>query len=401
MKVLLIDVNCKNSSTGKIVYDLYTRLRQDGHRCAICYGRGAQVDEEDIYKFGLDWETNLHAGLARLTGLNGCFSAFSTDRLLRFLEAFQPDVVHIHELHAYFVNIGPVLRYLKKKNIPVVWTFHCAYMYTGKCGVPFDCQKWQTGCKGCPRVQDYPKSLLLDFAAPMLRWKRKLLQDLNFTVVTPSCFLADQVKKSFLQDKPIRIIPNGIDTQSVFYPRVQQQCDALRQQYGLANKKVILSVAPGIMTEQKGGQTVLALSKNFVGENVHFVLIGAEENDTPAPNVTMLKRTADQQELSLWYSAADVFLICSQYENFPTTCLEAMCCGTPVVGLDNGGTKETVPAPYGLFVNSKDMQVLKEAVLTQMEEKANAATIACTGAALYDKDVMYRAYLALYEKESQ
>lgn len=401
MKVLLIDVNCKNSSTGKIVYDLYTRLRQDGHRCAICYGRGPRVDGQDVYKFGLDWETNLHAGIARLTGLNGCFSPFSTGRMLRFMEDFQPDVVHIHELHAYFVNIGPVLRYLKRKNIPVVWTFHCAYMYTGKCGVPFECEKWRTDCKGCPRVQDYPKSLLFDFAAPMLRWKKKLLQDLNFTVVTPSHFLGSQVQKSFLRNKPLQIIPNGIDTKNTFYPRSTEQCHVLRQRCGLQDKKLMLSVAPGIMTEQKGGGIVLSLSESFVGENVHFVLIGAKEDAALAPNVTVLKRTADQKELALWYSTADVFLICSQYENFPTTCLEAMCCGTPVAGFDNGGTGETVPEPYGKFVRPGDMQALKEAVLAQMVKKADAEAIATTGAAMYDKDVMYRAYLELYQKEKQ
>ena len=109
MRVLLIDVNCKNSSTGKIVYDLYQGLVANGHDAAVCYGRGPLIEEDNIYKFGLDWETNIHAGLARITGLNGCFSPFSTKRLIAFMEKFKPDVVHIHELHAYFVNIAPVI----------------------------------------------------------------------------------------------------------------------------------------------------------------------------------------------------------------------------------------------------------------------------------------------------
>lgn len=392
MKVLLIDVNCKGSSTGKIVYDLYCRLRQDGHRAAICYGRGPLVQEEDIYKFGLDPETNIHAGLARLTGLNGCFSPLSTGRLIRFIENFQPDVVHIHELHAYFVNLAPLLGYLKKKRIPIIWTFHCAYMYTGRCGVPGTCQGWQTGCKRCPHIREYPKSLFFDFAAPMLRQKKKLLQALAFTIVTPSRFLGQQVKSSFLADKPCHFVPNGIDATGVFYPRSQAECAVLRERYGLTGKQVVLSVAPDILSDQKGGKTVLALSEQL--PDLHFVLIGTEESGSPAANVTLLKRTADQQELALWYSASDVFLICSKHENFPTTCLEAMCCGTPVAGLDSGGSKETVPAPYGLFVEEA---ALPAAIATQLTQKTEG--IAQLGAALYDKTVMYRAYLALYEKE--
>ena len=399
MKVLLIDVNCKGSSTGKIVYDLYCRLRADGHRAAICYGRGPLVQGEDIYKFGLDWETNIHAGLSRVTGLNGCFSYFSTQRLIRFISEFQPDVVHIHELHAYFVNIGPLIRYLKKKKIRVVWTFHCAYMYTGKCGVPGECEKWKHDCKCCPRIRAYPKSLFLDFAAPMLRWKKKLLKSIDFSVVTPSQFIGRQVEQTYLKDRPLAVIPNGIETEQIFHPYPQEQCDALRKSYDLQGKKLVLSVAPMIMSQQKGGQTVLALSERFIGKDVHFVLIGADENSNPAPNVTILKRTANQQELALWYATADVFLICSKFENFPTTCLEAMCCGTPVAGLNSGGAGETVPAPYGIFVEPGNMDALETAVMQQMEQKVHSAQISATGIGLYDKKVMYRAYLEQYEKK--
>ncbi len=396
MKVLLIDVNCKNSSTGNIVYSLYERLLADGHKAAICYGRGPRIAQTGIYKFGLDIETCIHAGLARVTGLNGCFSPFSTGRLLRYIKKFQPDVVHIHELHAYFVNIAPLLRYLKKNNIKTVWTFHCAYMYTGKCGVTHGCQKWLTDCKHCPQVRSYPQSWLFDFAAVMFRRKKKLLQKFDCTIVTPSRFLADQVNRSFLKGKPLSVIPNGIETSDCFHPRSQAECQALLEAYGLQDKQVILSVAPNIMSTQKGGPTVLELSKRFVGEKVHFVLVGADENAAPAPNVTLIKRTADQQELALWYSAADVFLICSRYENLPTTCLEAMCCGTPVVGIDSGGTKETVPAPFGLFTEPDDLCRLEEAVRQHLQQKVHASDISKAGIALYDQQVMYRAYLTLY-----
>ncbi len=396
MRVLLIDVNCQKSSTGKIVYDLYRRLREDGHEAAICYGRGDLVAGENIFKFGMDWETNLHAGLARLTGLNGYFSPFSTKRLLKFIEGFQPDAVHIHELHAYFVNLKPLLRYLKKKSIPVVWTFHCEYMYTGKCGHAYECEGFKTACGHCPAVREYPKSLALDFTKKMLRDKKRLLTDMDFTIVTPSRWLAERVKMSFLKDKRIAVIPNGIEADAMFYPRSADEISSLRKKYGLAGKKLVLAVAPDIMSESKGGHTVLEISRRFDGENTHFVLVGADADESIGDRVTLIKRTADQNELAAWYSTANVFLICSKRENFPTTCLEALCCGTPVVGWDAGGTKETAPAPWGIFCRPGDMDGLEKALREYLAIEKPIEEIRQVGRGLYDKKVMYENYLKIY-----
>lgn len=270
-RILLIDVNCKGSSTGKIVYDLYSNLRADGRTAAICYGRGENIEEESIYKFGLDWETNLHAGLSRITGYNGYFSFFSTRRLINYIGQFKPDLIHIHELHAYFVNIKPLIEYIKSKNIPVVWTFHCEYMYTGKCGHAYECKNYQNGCGNCSTIKNYPKSLWLDKTRQMLEMKKNLLGDWNFTIVTPSQWLADRVKTSFLKDKEIKVIHNGIDT-SVFHP---VDVNVLKKKLNIPdNSKVVLAVAPNIMSESKGGKWVLKLAEKMKNENVFFVLVG-------------------------------------------------------------------------------------------------------------------------------
>ena len=142
-RILLIDVNCKQSSTGKIVYDLYQNIRANGRKAAICYGRGPIIDGDNIFKFGIDFETKIHAGLARITGYNGYFSPLSTRRRIDFIEDYKPDLIHIHELHAYFVNIRPLLTYIKSKAIPVVWTFHCEYEYTAKCGYACESHTFQ------------------------------------------------------------------------------------------------------------------------------------------------------------------------------------------------------------------------------------------------------------------
>ncbi len=395
MRVLLIDVNCKYSSTGKIVYDLFQRLNEDGHEAAICYGRGELVDESGIYKFGIDWETNLHAGLARITGLNGYYSHFSTQRLIKFIENFKPDVIHIHELHAYFVNHLPLVEYIKNKKIKVVWTFHCEYMYTGKCGYAYTCKRFTKECGNCPVVRDYPKSLFFDRTTKMLHDKRKLLQDMDFTIVTPSQWLADRVKLSFLTNKNTVVIHNGIDTENVFYPR---NTDILREKYGLQGKKVVLSVAPNIMDERKGGRVVLELSASMNRKDLCFVLVGTDETKQYSDNVHLISRTKNQEELAQWYSMADVFLICSRRENFPTTCLEALCCGTPIVGIDEGGTKETAPEPYGVFVEGANLEKLSAAVDMMLNLEFSRQEISQLGKKLYSRQIMYENYLDLYTK---
>lgn len=274
-RVLLIDVNCKFSSTGKIVYNLFKGLKKDGREAAICYGRGDEIHEEGIYKFGLDWETNIHAGLARITGYNGCFSPLSTKRLIAYIEEFQPDVIHIHELHAYFVNIKPLLEYIKKRKIKVVWTFHCEYMYTGKCGHAYSCTNFMHGCGKCPAVHEYPKSLFIDRTKQMFSMKRKAMNGLDVEIVAPSEWLAKRVKMSFLQNVKISIIHNGIDT-NIFK---EQNTKSLRNELKIPSEnQVVLAVAPDIMSESKGGKWVLKLAESMKDKPITFILIGARKS---------------------------------------------------------------------------------------------------------------------------
>ncbi|MBP5324325.1 MAG: glycosyltransferase [Pseudobutyrivibrio sp.] len=405
MKILLIDVNCKYSSTGKIVYDLYSRLNADGHEARIAYGRGDVIDEPGIYKFGIDSETKVHALLARITGKNGCYSPKSTARLIEYIKEFKPDLIHIHELHAYFVNHGQLLEFLKEQQIPVVWTFHCEYMYTGKCGFAYECSQYKSGCGNCPYIHEYVSSFGIDRTAKLLAEKKKSMEGLNLkAIVTPSKWLADRTKETYLYKNNIQVIHNGIDTDGIFYPRL---ADAeLRIAYGIKPEdRLILAVAPNIMDVRKGGQTVLDLAETM--PDTQFVLVGADETKRHSDNVQLIARTKNQDELARWYSEADLFIICSKAENFPTTCIEALCCGTPVVGLDECGTKETAPEPYGTFVNvdiagdtdvkyAATLESLKEAVNTQLEKGLSSEEIRGFAVSAYDNKVMYNNYLDIY-----
>lgn len=396
MKILLIDVNCKYSSTGKIVYDLYTRIKRDGDNAAIAYGRGPLIKEENIFKISSGWEVYLHAFLTRLTGLTGCFSHIATRRLLKLIDEFQPDVVHLHELHGYYVNIIPVIEYLKKKNIRTIWTFHCEFMYTGKCGHAFECEKWKNECGNCPHLKDYPKSFLLDFTNRMFFQKKRSLKNFkNLIIVSPSEWLKNRIELSFLRDKEVHIIHNGINTKEIFFPRLAEN---IKKELHIDNKKIVLAVAPNLSSEEKGGEWVLKLAKKM--KNIIFVMIGVQDTEKiHAENVIALKGIYDQDCLAEYYSMADVFIICSKKENFPTTCVEALSCGTPIVGFQAGGTAETAPEGLGIFVPYGDLDALKVAVNQILETKGIKERCRHYGEKMYSIDRMYLEYRELYYSE--
>lgn len=402
MRVLLIDVNCKYSSTGKIVYDLYTGLNKSGHTAAVCYGRGPLISEPNIYKFSSDIEVYAHAFLTRLTGLTGSYSYFATRKLLKLIDKFKPDVVHIHELHAYFVNLTPVINYLKKNKIKVVWTFHCEFMYTGKCGYAYECEGWKNECGHCPQVKEYPSSLLFDFTNKMFKEKKSLFDSFdNLTIVTPSKWLADRVKQSFLGNRDIQIIHNGIDTEIIFYPR---QFEHLKLKHNISDEKIVLAVAPDLMSERKGGKWVLELSKRFKDKKIKFILIGIDDlSEKTNDNVIIIGKTENQHELAEYYSMADLFVICSKRENFPTTCIEALSCGTNVIGFDEGGTRETAPEGYGIFVPYGDVDELEKTVrlifsgLIQLKSKEECAQF---GREKYSKIEMMENYRSIYKEKT-
>ena len=359
MKILQIDVNYKYSSTGKIVHDLHQGYQDAGFDSYVYYGRGEKKVERGVIKFGLDFETYFHAFMTRLTGLIGFFSPISTLRLIRGIKKIQPDVIHIHELHAYFVNYGLLLKFIKKQGIKTLWTFHCEHMYTGKCAYTYQCDKYKTQCRKCPQKKEYPKSWFFDFSNFMFKHKKKLFEDFNdLFIVTPSSWLAERVKSSFLKSYPIQVINNGIDNQ-IFKPSTHNDLINLHR---IEDELIVLSVAPNLMDTRKGGRRILKIASKTKELNIKYFLIGV--NNPPKidlDNVIFIPRTKDQNDLAKYYSLADVFLILSDNENYPTTCLESLSCGTPLLGYDSGGTAETGSRGFSKFVNFNNSNaIIKE-----------------------------------------
>ncbi len=395
MKVLLIDVNCKHSSTGKIVYDLYTELNNSGNEAAICYGRGPLIKEKNIFKFGIDLETLFHAGMTRLTGLTGFFSILSTLRLINHIEKFKPDVVHIHELHAYFVNIGRLMNYLEDKKIKIVWTFHCEFMYTGKCGHAHDCEKFKKECNNCPQLREYPKSLIFDFTHYMhLRKKQYFKGFNNLTIVTPSEWLANRVRYSFLKNADIRVVYNGIDSENVFYPR---DITHLKNELGITNQTVVLSIASNLMSPDKGGELVLKIAKQLENENFKFIMIGVDKPEQQnLNNVISYEVIKDQTKLAEFYSLANITLQLSRKETFSLVAAESIACGTPVLGFESGATKEVI-GQNGMLIEYGNTEKIKR-ILLDFEKSGFPRIVDEADTLRFTKKVMFKKYFNIYNE---
>lgn len=361
MKILFVNSVYGVGSTGKIVQDLCKDLNNEGHQVRVCYGRKSKVIDKNSRQICSKMEFYLDVFLSRLTGLHGCFSLIATRRLITEIEEFNPDIVHLHNIHGYYLNIYIIVNYLKKCNIKVVWTLHDELMFTGKCSYAYDCDKWLNECGHCPQIKEYPKSLFWDFSRCQLRWKRKCFSGIqNFCFVTPSKWLANRVKKSLLKDADCKVINNGIDTEQIFCVR---DANNLKKKLGLVNKKIILTVTDDVYSNRKGIDTFIEIADRSRESDLMFVIVGGMRKDLQRENVLFVPSIKNQEELSEFYSMADVFVITSKCDNFPTVCLESLACGTPVVGFEVGGIAETAPNKnIGLFVQLNNLDDMIEAI---------------------------------------
>ena len=399
MKVAQVDVNYNFSSTGKIVAELATGLRDMGHSTMACFGRGPDSRYDNVHRISSRAEVLLHGLATRVTGLTDYFSPLATRRLIGHLENFRPDVVHLHDLHGYFLNIRPVVDYLKAMCIPTVWTFHCEFMYTGKCGHAFDCEKWKTECHHCPDLRGYPASWFFDFTTRMFRDKQTLFEDFErLHLVAPSAWLADRMRQSIIRDKPISVVPNGIDVATF----CRRDTRGLRSELGLSNEYVVLSVGADLLYEHKGGSWVLELAKRNPEAGIVFVMVGVDRLSRQIPaNVRMIPRIFDQSLLAQYYSLADVLLLTSTRETFSLVSAESLACGSPVIGFDSGAPKEVALPGFGEFVPYPDLDALGALLLRVKGGEATfKSSTECEqfARARYSKGSMVKAYESIYRQ---
>lgn len=339
--------------------------------------------------------------LARLTGYNGCFALIATLRYLSRLKKFAPDLIHIHTLHNSYINLPLLWAFIKKRHIPVVWTLHDCWAFTGQCPhyAMVHCEKWKTGCGGCPQVRAYPAACF-DRTRRMFRKKENMFTGVeDLQIVTPSCWLMEQVKASFLKEYPVTVINNGID------PEVFRPCDpsVVREKYPISpEKRIILGVAFG-WNDRKGLDVFVDLAGRLDSDKVQIILVGTDENvDRQLPETILsIHRTDSRDELAQIYSVADVFVNPTREDTFPTVNIEALACGTPVITFETGGSTEAPDATCGIVVPLDDIEGIVCAI-ESLGEKTPDMQEACVNRskAFLSKD-KYHDYLQMYQRVNE
>lgn len=395
MKILQINSVCGVCSTGRIATDLYKVLEEQGHECKIAYGRGTAPEGIDFIKIGSNLDNYTHVFKTRVFDKHGFGSVNATKKFIEEVKEYDPDIIHLHNIHGYYINIEILFNYLKEANKPVVWTLHDCWAFTGHCAY-FDyvgCDKWKEGCSKCPQKQGYPTSNVLDNSKYNYEKKKELFTSLkNMTIVTPSKWLANLAKESFLGKYPVEVINNGIDLE-VFKPTESN----FRERYNLQDKFIVLGVA-SVWTERKGLKYFIELSKEL-SEDYKIVIVGVNEKQKKElpQNIIAITRTNNVKELAEIYTVSDVFLNPTLEDNFPTTNLESLACGTPVITFNTGGSIECIDDICGMKVKKQDINGIISSIY-KVKDKEKINKYCESKAKEFDKEKKFLEYLQIYSQ---
>ncbi|SSC12131.1 Glycosyl transferase group 1 [Mesotoga infera] len=397
MRVLQLNVVYRRGSTGMIVHWIHDGLKRYGHDSIVCYGRKRVSKEENVFKISSEFEAKFHALLTRLTGRMYLYSFFSTRKAISLIKFLKPDIVHVHCLNGWFINIHKLFDFLKEGNIRTVLTLHAEFMFTGNCGHSYDCDKWRTGCGKCPNLKEATTSLILDRTAEeWQRMKQSLSGFEKLAIIAVSEWLAKRARLSpIFEELPVTVIWNGVDT-DVFRPVATER---LKKLHKIDDQKVILHVTPAFSNPSKGGQYVLELARRLDSKLYKFIIVGynLRKGNLPA-NVIPVMHTSNLLELSEYYSLADLTLLTSKRETFSLVTAESLCCGTPVVGFRAGGPEEIAMKDYSEFVNYDDIDSLEVVIKTWSRRSSYRSDISHSASALYSKRRMVDKYLETYRR---
>lgn len=362
MKIVQINATCDQGSTGKICVEISKLLDEKKIENYIFYTQG-----ESNFKNGIKYSGKRYAKIqaikSRVLGNYGFNSKAATKKLIKEIERINPDIVHLHNLHSHNCDLSMLFKNFKKKKIKLFWTFHDCWAFTGYCTY-FDmvnCNKWQTICEECPKKKE--STWFFDRSKKLFYKKKELFCNLDLTIITPSQWLANLVKKSFLKYFPVKVINNGIDL-SVF-KSIESD---FKEKYNCKDKFVILGVAFDWGT-RKGLDVFLELA-NRLNKDYQIVLVGTNDKiDKILPdNIVSIHRTQNQTELAKIYTAADVFVNPTREENYPTVNMESLACGTPVITFNTGGSPEIIDETCGAVVPKNDIGLLLNKIKSCCEE---------------------------------
>ncbi|WP_146548894.1 glycosyltransferase [Rummeliibacillus suwonensis] len=394
-KILQINSVCGIGSTGRIATDIHQLLLEQGYDSYIAYGRDSTIQDEKIIRIGTKYDNYAHVALTRIYDQHGFGSKKATKDFIKKVEKLNPDIIHLHNIHGYYINIEMLFDYLKEANKPVIWTLHDCWAITGHCA-HFDyiqCRKWQTGCGYCPQTSSYPSSYIYDNSSENYIKKQETFTGVkSLTIATPSKWLANLVKDSFLGAYPIKVINNGIDL-AAFKPTKSD----FRKTFNLEDKFIILGVA-NVWNAKKGFDYFIELSKR-ISLNTVIVLVGLtpKQMEKLPKNIIGIRNTRNVQELAKIYSAADVFVNPTLEEVMGTTNIEALACGIPVITFDAGGCSENLNDQCGIVVEKENMDALNKAIETVYNNGKPLYMHHCIKRAkLYKKEDRFNEYISTY-----
>lgn len=395
MKVLQMNCVYGNGSTGKIVYAIHRYLQKQGIDSYVIYGMGDKVAENNVFRTTNNFVRKLQSLQSRVTGYPYGGAQLGTRNALWYIEKVRPDIVHIHCINGYMVNIYRILEYLKEHKIPTVITNHAEFMYTGGCTHVVDCKKWLTGCGNCKKIcKEHPISYFFDRTAK--EWK--LMQQAysgfeKLYICNVSDWVRNHARKSpFFRDYPVETVFNGLNTE-IFSFKYDYK---LAKQYNPNNQKLVIHVTPAFFSPIKGGNHVIEMAKRM--PEVKFLIVGSTKNDTDIPdNIIFVGRVDDQAVLAKFYSIADVCLLTSLRETFSMVTAESLCCGTPVVGFKAGGPESIALPDYSSFVEQGDDDALERELRNMLEFHYDKKTISLTAHSTYNDMKMCKEYLRIYK----
>jgi glycosyltransferase involved in cell wall biosynthesis len=397
VRILQINAVANSGSTGRIAEEIGNVLLEQGHESYIAYGRNQATSSSKLIKIGTKRDVYLHGAYTLLTDKHAFASKKATKELLKEIDAIKPDLIALHNLHGYYINIEILFKYIKAKNIPIVWTLFDCWAFTGHCTYfdDIDCRKWETHCHKCPKYDKYPKSLV-DNSFLNFKNKKELFTSVdNMQIITHSKWLSGLVKKSFLSNYKTHVTPSAINL-DLFKPMESD----LKTKFNIDDKKVILGCA-SVWSERKGLNDFLKLNK-LIDTNYQIVLIGLSKkqlNQLPK-GIIGLNRTESIKELAEWYSVASVFVNPTTQDNFPTTNIEALACGTPVITYNTGGSPEAIDTETGEVVDKGNIDGILKAIKSLEAKDQVLLSDNCVKRAekRFDKKHRYLDYLNIFEK---
>ncbi|MFW3361842.1 glycosyltransferase [Aerococcus viridans] len=397
MKILQINSTYLQGSTGKIVSDIHQLLLENGHESYVIYGRGKKREEKNIYKVSNYLEIFGDIFFTRTFNKHSESNWIATLKIIKLLKDIKPDVIHLHNIHGYYLNYGMLFKYIKKCNIPIIWLLHDQWAISGGAAhFDIDNLDWNN-----PRPVDLRKvnrtyPLTLNHSVKIarnnyLKKKRSFTYE-NLTIVTPSNWLKEIIKRSYLSNNEIQVINNGINL-NIFKPSKNSRNDS---------KIIILGVA-NIWSSTKGLDVFNKLARDLNEEIYKIIVVGVNKKqiDEISKSIISYERTDSIEELVNIYSEADIFINPTLEDNFPTVNLEAQACGVPVITYNTGGSSENISTKVGKIVEKGDYNNLLLTIKEYRKKSKDTIDIATKFASKYSKENMLNQYLDLYKKVMQ